>query len=97
MGSAYLVAHNPDWVDSEFGLTEGGGFVLPILGKTFVTVCVAEKGVLWVRVHALGKPGHASVPTPESATLRLVQTLGSLLNLPLPLTLTPPMRAFLQR
>lgn len=94
MGSAYLVARNPDWVDAEFGLTEGGGFVLPILGKTFVTVCVAEKGVLWVRLHAFGKPGHASVPTPESATLRLVQTLGSLLNLPLPLTLTPPMRAF---
>lgn len=94
MGSAYLVDHNPGWIDAEFGLTEGGGFALPILDRTFVTVCVAEKGVLWVRLHALGKPGHASVPTQESATHRLVQTLGRLLNPPFPLTLTPPMRAF---
>lgn len=94
LGSAQLVNQHPDWVDAEFGLTEGGGFALRLFGNTLLTVCVAEKGVLWVRLKASGFPGHASVPLPQSAANRLVRALSVLIDRPFPLKLTPTMRAF---
>jgi acetylornithine deacetylase/succinyl-diaminopimelate desuccinylase-like protein len=47
-------------------------------GQTLHGISVAEKGVLWVRLTATGKPGHGSRPDPAQAVPTLVRALARL-------------------
>jgi acetylornithine deacetylase/succinyl-diaminopimelate desuccinylase-like protein len=44
-------------------INEGGGLVIPINGKNVYTIQKAEKGILWFKVKAKGRPGHGSIPS----------------------------------
>ena len=96
LGAGFLVAEHPSRVDAEYGLTEVGGFAMPIGDRTLVPVQVAEKGVAGVRLVARGLPGHGSLPHADNALLKLARALARF-DRPLRFRPTPVARAFVRR
>jgi acetylornithine deacetylase/succinyl-diaminopimelate desuccinylase-like protein len=39
---------------------------------------VAEKGIIWTRLHATGTPGHGSMPHAENPAIRLAEAVARL-------------------
>lgn len=76
-GIEWLERHHPESLDAEYVINEGGGGVTELFGveRPVFTVAVGEKGPLWVRLVAEGRPGHASVPHDDNALDRLVRAL----------------------
>jgi acetylornithine deacetylase/succinyl-diaminopimelate desuccinylase-like protein len=58
------------------------------------TIQVAEKGIAWTRMHATGMAGHASMPHPDNAALKLAEAVTRLAA-SRPMRLTPVVEAFL--
>jgi acetylornithine deacetylase/succinyl-diaminopimelate desuccinylase-like protein len=79
-GAGWLVQNHPDKVHADYVLNEGGGMAMKVDGKNIFTINTAEKGILWFKVKAGGKPGHGSVPgAADNAILRMnrvVEKLG---------------------
>jgi acetylornithine deacetylase/succinyl-diaminopimelate desuccinylase-like protein len=96
-GSRYLVENHPELVSAEFAIGEGGGFTLTVGRKRYYTVEVAEKGVCWLRAWVKGRPGHGSVPHPDSAVVKLAAAVARLGQTRLPQHVTPVMRSFVER
>jgi acetylornithine deacetylase/succinyl-diaminopimelate desuccinylase-like protein len=80
-GAGWLVQNHPDKIRADYVLNEGGGLAMPINGENLYTIQTAEKGILWLRVKAKGKPGHGSVPgAADNAIMRMnkvVEKLGT--------------------
>ena len=96
-GSRFLVDEHRDLIDAEYGLTEGGAMTVYMGKLRAYPIQVAEKGVCWVQARARGEPGHGSMPTPDSAVLRLARGLERLRKAGhLPVHLTPTVRQMLQ-
>jgi acetylornithine deacetylase/succinyl-diaminopimelate desuccinylase-like protein len=76
-GVEWLEKHHPETLDAEYVINEGGGGTTELFGveRPVFNVAVGEKGPLWVRVVAEGRPGHASVPHDDNALDRLVRAL----------------------
>lgn len=81
LGAKWLTEEHPDAARCDFLLNEGGGSVIPFLGRRLYGVSTAEKGTFRFKVTARGVAGHASVPgTGENALLKLapvIEALGS--------------------
>ena len=98
-GMVWLCENRPDIVDVEFELSEGGG------GSTrfgrqearLFTVATNEKDLCWLRLTAVGRPGHGSVPHFENSAVYLVQALNRLVDWQRDLTFTPDTEAYLAR
>ena len=60
-GVRYLVEHRPDLVEADIVFNEVGGFTLHLQGVECVSVQIAEKGSMAVRITARGPGGHASL------------------------------------
>ena len=98
-GMLWLCEHRPDVVDVEFELSEGGG------GSTrfgrqeakLFSVATNEKDLCWLKLTAVGRPGHGSVPHPDNAAVYLVQALNRLVEWERPLTFTPDTETYLER
>lgn len=58
-------------------LNEGGLGVQDALfdGQAVHAISTAEKGILWVRMHAEGRAGHGSTPYPGEAPTRLLEAM----------------------
>lgn len=80
-GAGWLVRNHPEKVQAKYVINEGGGLAIPINGKNIFTIQTAEKGIVWLRIIAKGRPGHGSVPgAADNAILRMnriVEKLGS--------------------
>lgn len=87
-GIRFLVQHHPDLIRAEWGITEVGGFPMYVNGRRFYAIQTAEKGVLWLKARATGKPGHASIPHGENAVVHLARAIAKLGDLGLPHHLT---------
>lgn len=75
LGVKWLLEHRPGLLDAELALNEGGT-TFSVGGRVrAVAVQVAEKAYLDVTLTARGAGGHASVPDPENALLRLARAL----------------------
>jgi acetylornithine deacetylase/succinyl-diaminopimelate desuccinylase-like protein len=61
-GSRWLVDHHPELVRAEFALGEAGGFSVRLNGRVIYPIQVAEKGAVWMKLRATGRPGHGSMP-----------------------------------
>ncbi|MBX3259043.1 MAG: M20/M25/M40 family metallo-hydrolase [Labilithrix sp.] len=96
LGSMYLCDEHADDVRAEYMLGEIGAFSLHLFGRTFYPIQVAEKGVCWVRATYQGKPGHGSMPDPESAVLKLARAIERLGKKRLPMHPTLVVRQFLE-
>ena len=96
-GSKFLVEDHPDQVTAEYMLGEVGGFN-SFLGNTqFFPVQVASKGLVWMKAHAHGKAGHASVQSDDNAIIKLSRALARLEHVRLPQHTTPVTREFISR
>lgn len=76
-GIDWVLAHHPRLVDAEFALNEGGR-VREAGGRVaYAAVQCAEKVSYVVRMTATGTPGHASIPIPDNAVVRLGRALAA--------------------
>ena len=80
-GAGWIVKTHPEKVQAKYVINEGGGLGIPMEKRNVYTVQTAEKGILWLRIRAKGKPGHGSVPgLADNAVLRMgsvIKILGS--------------------
>jgi len=83
LGSHWAVDHHPDWFDGVTeAISEVGGYsvTVPRAGTGEPTraylLQTAEKGILWLRLHARGRAGHGSVPNDANAVVRLAEAIG---------------------
>ncbi|HEX6056084.1 MAG TPA: M20/M25/M40 family metallo-hydrolase [Intrasporangium sp.] len=80
-GSHWLVDKHPGWFE---GVTEAvsevGGYSVtvptPEGEQRAYLLQTAEKGIIWLRLHAHGRAGHGSVPNDENAIVRLAAAIG---------------------
>ena len=98
-GVEWLEQHQPESLDAEYVINEGGGGVTELFGveRPVYTVAVAEKGPLWVRLVAEGRPGHASVPHDDNALDRLVRALHRIQGWQRDLTVSPLLAEYFDR
>ncbi|MGD8544641.1 MAG: M20/M25/M40 family metallo-hydrolase [Candidatus Bathyarchaeota archaeon] len=97
-GAGWLVQNHPDKVQAKYVLNEGGGLAIPINGKEIFTIQTAEKGILWIKIKAEGKPGHGSVPgVADNAIMRMNRVVEKLGNYHQKVTLIPTVKKFLNR
>src|SRR5439155_6186615 len=68
-GMGWLCDHRPDVVDVEYELSEGGSGSQDFQGRDLRVFSVAtnEKQVCWMRLTAVGRPGHGSFPHPSDS------------------------------
>lgn len=63
-------------------LNEGAAGLVLESGDRLMGIQTAERGALWVRIEARGKPGHGSLDRPDGATRRLIRALARLEQAP---------------
>jgi acetylornithine deacetylase/succinyl-diaminopimelate desuccinylase-like protein len=92
-GVGWLVENRPDlFRDVGFVLNEGG-MSLERGEKVEVSIEVAEKVPIWLRLSARGVAGHGSVPLQGSAPVRLVAALQRIQEKPFEPRILSPVRA----
>ena len=78
-GVGWLVEHHPSKIKADYVINEGGGFSIPLEGRHIYTVQTAEKGVMWLRIRARGRPGHGSIPGfADNAVQRMARVIEAL-------------------
>lgn len=95
-GSAYLVTHHPDLIRAEYGLNEVGGFTIHVNGHRLYPVEVAQKGLVWLAIHAHGTPGHGSTPHSDLAAKKIAHALTQLTHHRLRFHRTPAAAEFVK-
>lgn len=93
-GIDWIIANRPDLVDAEFALNEGGRLRQVDGRLSYAAVQCGEKVATVVRLSASGTPGHASVPIPDNAVVRLARAVSAAGSHREPLALTPITRRF---
>jgi len=97
-GAGWLVSNHPEKVRAKYVINEGGGLAIPVNGKNIFTIQTAEKGILWLKVTAKGKPGHGSVPgVADNAILRMNKIVEKLGNYRSRISLVPTVKQFLNK
>jgi acetylornithine deacetylase/succinyl-diaminopimelate desuccinylase-like protein len=94
-GIGVLVERHPDLLRAEYALSEFGGHSMYVANRCFYPIQTAEKGNVWMRAVAHGKPGHASVPHPDNAVVHLARAVDKLARARLSMSITPTARAFI--
>ena len=80
-GADFLLRNHPDKIFAEYVLNEGGGSSISTRDKRIFTINTAEKGLLWFKVRAKGKPGHGSMPeAADNAIMRMNKVIDRLGN-----------------
>jgi len=98
-GMVWLCEHRPDVVDVEFELSEGGGGSTRFGGQEakLFSVATNEKDICWLRLTAIGRPGHGSVPHRDNSAVYLAKALVKLADWERPLIYTEETKAYLSR
>jgi len=94
LGSEWLVDQHPDKVRAQEALGEVGGFPLAVGGRRVYPIQVAEKGICWIRVRAVGTSGHGSVPREDNAVVRLGRFVAKVGSTRLPVHRSPALDRF---
>ena len=97
LGAAWLVSEHPElFAEVRYAIGEFGGFTLPIAGRRFYPIMVAEKQVCWTRGWVRGRAGHGSLPVRGEAMGRLARLVGAVDSKRLPVHVTSSARAMVQ-
>jgi acetylornithine deacetylase/succinyl-diaminopimelate desuccinylase-like protein len=98
-GMGWLCEHRPDVVDVEYELSEGaaGTNRFGRQETRLFTVATNEKDICWLKLTAVGRPGHGSVPHDDNSAVHLVRALNRLTDWERPLIFTPDTEAYLDR
>jgi acetylornithine deacetylase/succinyl-diaminopimelate desuccinylase-like protein len=95
-GAGWLVKHHPEaFRGAGMLLNEGGDGTLGEDGRIQFAIEVTQKTPLWLKLTAVGKPGHGSTPPPSSAVDRLVRALARLQTYEFQPRVVPSVRAYL--
>ncbi|HUT54001.1 MAG TPA: M20/M25/M40 family metallo-hydrolase [bacterium] len=92
-GVPWILENRPELLAPGFCVNEGGGFGYSLGDKEIYFCQAAEKGVCWFSLTALGEPGHASVPRPDSAMDRMLEALAALKKMGSPISVSRTMKA----
>ncbi|MEM3601314.1 MAG: M20/M25/M40 family metallo-hydrolase [Candidatus Bathyarchaeia archaeon] len=96
-GAGWLVRSQREKVEAEYVINEGGGQAIPLNGKNVFTIQTAEKGILWFKVKAKGRPGHGSIPgAADNAILRMNRIVEKLGKHRAKIMLVPTVEQFLK-
>lgn len=96
-GAKFLAQDHPELLAGvKYALGEFGGFTHDIGGKRFYMIQVAEKQRCSLKVTFRGPAGHGSMPIRGGAMAKLAQFLTRLDQNPLPVQITPPVRAMVE-
>ncbi len=96
-GVRYLVDNHPDLFKGiRYAFGEFGGFNLPIGGKRFYAIMVAEKQTCWMKATFQGPAGHGSMPIHGGAMAKLARALRLLDTHSLPVHVTPAVRMMIE-
>jgi len=96
-GVGWLVKNHPEKILADYVINEGGGFAIPTSRGSLFAVQTAEKGVIWMRVRAGGRPGHGSVPgVADNAILRMAEVVQRLGRHRSEIVLVPTVRRYLE-
>src|SRR5688572_2454717 len=95
-GAGYLLdKHRELFKDVGVVLNEGGGIRLGEDGRArLYSVGVAEKVPLWLKLAALGAPGHAASPGSDQAVLKLIAALNRIAAYQSPIKVVPEVQKF---
>jgi acetylornithine deacetylase/succinyl-diaminopimelate desuccinylase-like protein len=98
-GMRFIERNYPETLEAEYVINEGGGGTTEIFGveRPVYSVAVAEKGPLWLRLVAEGRPGHGSMPHDDNALDRLVRALYRVQTWKRPLTVSPVLTEYFGR
>ncbi len=101
-GMKWLCDHHPELLEAiEFELNEGGSGTNEFQGtdRPVFFVATGEKQVCWLRLTAVGVPGHGSIPHPteHNSAVRLARALQRLSEWERPITFTPETEAWTDR
>ncbi len=88
MGAAWLTKHHPELVACRDVINEGG-YGLSETKPPMMACALSEKALLWIKLTARGKPGHASMPPDDQAIAKLLAALGDLAAHPPKLAISP--------
>lgn len=95
-GAGWLVKNYPKKVCADYVLNEGGGMAIRKNDKSIFTINTAEKGIIWFKIRAKGRPGHGSVPTAaDNAILRMNKVIDKLGNYRAKIKIVPAVKQFL--
>lgn len=95
-GMRWLAEHKPEWLEGEYGLSEGGGSEIQVGDRSYFPCRVAEKGACRFHLRAHGTPGHASRPHKDNAIVKLGAALERLGTISLPLHPSDTVRVMLE-
>jgi acetylornithine deacetylase/succinyl-diaminopimelate desuccinylase-like protein len=93
-GIDWLIANRGDLLDAEFALNEGGRIRAVDDRPLYAAVQCAEKVSHVVRMVARGPSGHASVPIPDNAVVRLGRAIAAVARHAEPVVLNDISRRF---
>src|SRR5205823_4520678 len=86
-------------VDVEYEISEGGMGLGEFLGRPakIVPVATGEKAICWLRLRAVGRPGHGSRPHRDNSAVHLARALVKLADWERPLQISPMTGEYLRR
>lgn len=98
-GMRFIEREHPLTLDAEYVINEGGGGTTEMFGveRPVYSIAVAEKGPLWLRLVAEGRPGHGSVPHDDNALDRLVRAMNRVQQWERPMTVSPVLGEYFGR
>lgn len=92
-GARWLVDDHPEvFAGVDTAISEVGGFSVPIRDRPVFLVQTGEKGILWLRLRAGGRAGHASQVNTDSAVNELARAIVRIADARWPVTLTSTSR-----
>lgn len=94
VGIEWVIANHPAILEAEFALNEGGRLRLVDTTLAYAAVQCGEKIANVLRLTASGSPGHASIPIPDNAVVRLARAVAAAAAHNEPVVMTETSRRF---
>jgi acetylornithine deacetylase/succinyl-diaminopimelate desuccinylase-like protein len=76
-GIDWVIANRPEFVDAEFAMNEGGRLRSVDGRLSHAAVQCGEKVANVLKIVATGSPGHAAIPIPDNAVVRLARAVAA--------------------
>ncbi len=97
-GANWLLEHHREKFMADYVINEGGGFSVPTKNGNIFTVNTAEKGIMWFKLKAKGRPGHGSMPnTAVNAITPINKAIEKLGGYKPETVLIPTVKAYLEK
>ena len=93
-GIDWLVTNHPELVQAEYALNEGGRIRIVGGKRLYAAVQCAEKVTNVLSIQATGTAGHAAIPRPDNALVRLGRGLAAIGDHREPVRMMPTTRRF---